>query len=343
MPYNRTMRSPAPYIYTGMNARRTAILVISLLSLQLIIMGILHDFASIFLIISAGAAATLASFLISYTQSNQSKAVFDIHALVTGLLIGFFLPVNSGFIFSFLIAFMSYFFSWGVFGGKGSSWVNPVMLAACIAAVCKPDCFIQPVGFNQIVSNGSVFAAMEGSGLLQTPADQYVTSMLNSTFLHGVGVTLPEGYIKLFLYYPSAVPAFRYNFLTLCSSIILLSAKTVHKTLPFTFLTVYGLLIYLFPSAAQANAHGKGDILSALLTSGALFSAFFVMNDGGSIPRSSGGRCITGILTGIFAFCIVGPGAVPAGIPFTVLFVNCINPVIDRLEVSFYKRKRGAL
>ena len=171
MPYNRTMRSPAPYIYTGMNARRTAILVISLLSLQLIIMGILHDFASIFLIISAGAAATLASFLISYTQSNQSKAVFDIHALVTGLLIGFFIPVNSGFGFSFLIAFMSYFFSWGVFGGRGFSWINPVMLAVCIAAVCKPEFFIQPVGFDQIVSGGSVFVAMEASGLLQTPMD----------------------------------------------------------------------------------------------------------------------------------------------------------------------------
>ena len=340
MLYNRSQFSPAPYVYTGMNSRHSVILVLCLLSLQLAAMGIMYDFASIFLIISAGAAAMLASFLIGYTQG---KIVFDIHALVTGLLIGFFLPVNGGFIFSFLIAFMSYFFSWGVFGGKGSSWINPIMLAACIAAVCKPDCFVQPVGFDRIVSGGSVFAALEDSGLLRTPIDQYVTSMFNSTFLHGVDVTLPEGYIGLFLHYPSAVPAFRYNLLTLCSSIVLLSAKTIHKTIPFTFLFVYGLLIYLFPSAVQASVYGKGDILSALLTSGALFSAFFVMNDNGSIPRSREGRCITGILTGIFAFCIAGPGAVPAGIPFAVLFVNCINPLIEWLESSFYKRKRGVL
>ena len=340
MPYNQTTLSPAPYIYTGMNGRHTAILVLSLLSLQLIVMGILHDFASISLIISAGAAATLVSFLIGYIQDN---AAFDIHALVTGLLIGFFLPVNSGVFFSFLIAFVSYFFSWGIFGGKGSSWINPVMLAACIAAVCKPECFVQPVSFDRIVSNGSVFAAMGTSGLLPTAADQYVTSMLNSTFLHGVGVTLPEGYIGLFLHYPSAIPAFRYNFLTLCASIILLSSKTIHKTLPFTFLLVYGLLIYLFPSAGKAPPYGKGDILSAILTSGALFSAFFAMQDGGSIPRSWGGRCLTGILTGAFAFCIAGPGARPAGIPFAVLFVDCINPLIEWLESYFYKRNRGAL
>jgi len=338
MPYNRTMLAPSPYIYTGMNAQHTAILVLGLLSLQLIAMGIMHDFASIFLIVSTGAATTLASFLIGYIQG---KGTFDIHAFVTGLLIGFFLPVNSGFVFGFLIAFISYFFSWGVFGGKGHSWINPVMFAACIATVCKPDCFVQPVSFDQIVSGGSVFAAMEPSGILQTPTDQSITSMLNSTFLHGVGVTLPEGYIGLFLHCPSAIPAFRYNLLTLCSSIILLSSKTINKIIPFTFLIVYGLLVYLSPSLWQAGA--KGDILSALLTSGAFFSAFFVMNDGGSIPRSRQGRCVTGILTGIFAFFIAGPGAVPVGIPFAVIFVDCLNPLIEWLETYFYKKRRGSL
>lgn len=342
MPHNRNAATftPAPYIYTGSNARHTTILVLSLLSLQLIVMGILYDFASIFLIISTGAAAALAAFFINY---RQGKRAFDIHALVIGLLIGFFIPVNSGFGFSFLIAFMSYFFSWGVFGGRGFSWINPVMLAVCIAAVCKPEFFIQPVGFDQIVSGGSVFAAMEASGLLQTPMDQYVTSMFNSTFLHGAGVTLPEGYIGLFFHYPSAIPAFRYNLLTLCSSIILLALQTINKTIPFTFLVVYGVLVYLFPSVEQTGLYGKGDILSALLTSGALFSAFFVMNDGGSIPRSWEGRCITGILTGVFAFFITGPAAVPAGIPFAVLFVDCFNPLIEWLESCIYRRRRGAL
>ena len=340
MPHNYAARFPAPYIYTGVNARHTAILVLSLLVLQLIVMGIMYDFASIFMIMSAGTAAALASFLIGYTQG---KRVFDIHALVTGLLIGFFMPANSGFVFSFLIAFMSYFFSWGIFGGKGFSWINPVMLAACIAAICKPECFVQPIGFDRIAANGSVFAALAPSGLLQTPADQYITSMFNSTFLHGAGVTLPAGYAGLFLHYPSAIPAFRYNLLTLCSSIVLLSSKTINKTLPFTFLLVYGLLIYLFPSVGQAGVYGKGDILSALLTSGAFFAAFFVMNDGGSISRSWEGRCMTGILTGIFAFFITGPGAIPAGIPFAVLFVDCLNPLIEWMESYIYRRIRGIL
>lgn len=115
MPHNYAARFPAPYIYTGVNAWHTAMLVLSLLLLQLIAMGIMHDFASIFMIISAGTAATLASFLIGYTQG---KRVFDIHALLTGLLIGFFLPVNSGFVFSFFDCVYELLFQLGDFRRK---------------------------------------------------------------------------------------------------------------------------------------------------------------------------------------------------------------------------------
>ena len=341
MLYNQSPPVKAPYIYTGINTRHTALLFLFLLLLHIAVMGFMHDFAGILLIICTGAAAVCASLLIDY---RQGKATFDIHTLLTGLLIGFFLPIESGFIFSFFVAFMSYFLSWGVFGGKGTSWINPVMLAACIAAVGKPDCFVQPVNFDQIVSGGNVFAALEtASNTIKTFEDQHLTSILNSTLLHSVGVTLPEGYIGLFFLYPSSIPAFRYNILTLLCSVILLSSKAIHKTVPFTFLAVYGMLVYFFPPAMQQHTYGRGDILSAILTSGALFSAFFVMNDGGSLPRSWGGRLICGSLTGIFAFCIIGPGAYPAGIPFAVILVNCITPLIEQLETYVYKKKREAL
>ena len=33
----------------------------------------------------------------------------------------------------------------------------------------------------------------------------------------------------------------------------------------------------------------------------------------------------------------------PAGFPFAVLCTDCLNPLIEQLEVSVYKRKRGLL
>ncbi|MGP1444582.1 RnfABCDGE type electron transport complex subunit D [Treponema sp.] len=340
MPYNRTQRFPAPYIYSGISTQSRVRLVIALLALYIAVMGMAHDFSGIMLIICTGTAAVSASLLIGYQQGTVS---FDIHALLAGLLMGFFIPADGGLVFSFFIAFMSYFLSWGIFGGKGSSWVNPVMLTVCIAAICKPACFVHPVDAEQIISGGSVYAALESAGVSRIPADQYLTSLFNSTVLHNIGVTLPEGYLSLLFVYPSSIPAFRYNLLTLFCSIILLSSKALHKTLPFAFLAVYGMLIYFFPSAHKAAPLGRGDILSALLTSGALFSAFFVMNDSGSIPRSWGGRLISGILTGIFAFFMSGTARNPAGIPFAVLFTDCINPLIEQGERVFYQKRRRAL
>ena len=281
MQYSRTL-SPAPYIYAGMNSRQTAVLTLILLLLHLAVMGFMRDIAGIITICCTGAAAALASFLIGY---NQGKMSFDLHALLAGLMIGFFLPTDSGLMFSFFTAFMSYFLSWGVFGGRGSSWVNPVMLAVCIAAVCQPGHFVQPVSIDQITAGGSVFAALETAGVMRLSADQSVTSILNSALLHRIGVTLPEGYVSLFLLYPSAIPAFRYNLLTLLSSIVLLSSQAMHKTLSFSFLVVYGLSVYFFSSALANTPFGRGDILSAMFSSGAFFAAFFVMTEPASSPK----------------------------------------------------------
>lgn len=340
MPYSTIEPFPQPYLYTGLNAKQHTLLVLILLSFQLIAMGVMRDGGSIRVILSAATASACAASLIAY---RHGRITFDLQAFVTGLLMGFLFPCTDSGTWSFCIAFISYLFSWGLFGGKGYSWINPIALAACIAAICKPGSFVPPVSLDKIASSGSIFAAMENTGLLQAPVDQYLTSVLNSTFLHKVGVTLPEGYISLLLYYPSVIPAFRYNLLTLICSIILLSTKTLHKTLPFTFLATYALLVYFFPSAQHANAYGKGNILSALLTSGVLFSAFFVLGDNGSLPRSWQGRCITGLLTGICTFCIAGYGITAAGVPFAVLSVNCFNPLIEWLESYWYKRRRGTV
>lgn len=323
-----------------MNIQQNALLVLALLCIQLIAMGIMQDGASIRVILSAGAASACAAALIAY---RHGRITFDIHAFVAGLLMGFFFPCTGSCTWCFFTAFISYFFSWGVFSGKGNSWINPIALASCIAAICKPECFVQPVSLEAITSSGSIFTAMESSGLLQSPIDQYVTSVLNSSILHNAGVTVPEGYISLLLYYPSAVPALRYNFLILISSIVLLSTRVLHKTLPFTFLVVYSLCVYFFPSARQAQSYGKGDVLSALLTSGVLFSAFFVLGDNGSTPRSWQGRCLVGILTGLFAFSIAGYGVRVCGIPFAILFVNCLSPLVEWLESYWYRKRRGTV
>ncbi|MGP1594131.1 MAG: RnfABCDGE type electron transport complex subunit D [Treponema sp.] len=331
---------PGPFIYTSMQKDHRAYSIMLLLILHTAMMVFLQDFAALLVIAVSGAAAFSASAVIGV---SEKKYAFDIHAVLMGLLTGFFLPVHAGFFFAFVITFLTYCLTWGAFGGKGTSWLHPVMLAVCIAYISKPDYFIPPVSFDQMNSAGGLFPALNAAGISRWTFDQPITSLLNSKILHPLGVTLPEGYMSLFFSYPADIAALRYNGITLIASIILLSLRAIEKTVPFVFLTVYGLLVYVFAQFPVSGELGGGDILAAWLTSGAFFTAFFVLYNAGSLPRSQGGRILSGVIMGVAAFFISGPSMNPAGIPFAVVLTNCITPLIEQLESAFYRKRRSRL
>ena len=57
----------------------------------------------------------------------------------------------------------------------------------------------------------------------------------------------------------------------------------------------------------------QGDMILALLTSGTLFAAFFLMQWFGTIPMTRRGKIIYGFAGGIIAFIFSGCGTSPIG------------------------------
>ncbi len=339
MRYNISNQHPtAPFIYGSIRASYQDNLLLVLLTLQIIVMGLMHDFSGIMVLVCAALGAYAAGIL---TNESDNKYRPNPQILIAGLLTGFFLPNDIGFLFSFIIACIGYFLSRGIFGGKGGSWINPVALAVCIASICKPDCFSHLITTEQIAQSGSVFNAFTAAGFSHISADQSVTSMLNTSFLHRAGVTLPQGYITMLISFPSKIPAFRYNIITLASSVLILSIKGIQKTLVFTFLGVYGALIWFFPITQGIHGYAQGDILYAWLTGGTFFAAFFIITDTGTLPRSNTGRFVSGLLLAVFAFFVARPTASQAGIPFAILSANCLTPLIEQVETLCYKKMRA--
>ena len=229
-----------------------------------------------------------------------------------------------------------------MFGGTGRNWLNPVAFAVCAAYISRPEAFPPLISdFSLLREKGSIFALMEANGLLKLKTDFTVTSALNSLLLHGVGVTLPEGYISLFLNSTSSIPAFRYNIVTLMSSIILFSIRVADYILPAFFLTTYAILVWVFGMVPVSNIYFTGDILSAVLTGGVLFAAFFVMTEPASSPKTKYGKAMSGFFTGLFAFFICAHGASPAGIFFAIILSNVISPLIEKLEIKIQAKKRS--
>lgn len=329
----------APFINASVNIFRQTKLVLLLLAVQIAAMGFMKDVRGISILVCTVAGVLTASLLIGITKK---KYTFDIQAVVTGVFIGFFFPNDSGFLFSFIIAFISYSLSEGIFGGKNGIWIHPVMLAVGIASVSQPHLFVNSITQAHLHEAGGGFNAFSAQGFSRIAADRSITALLNTSFLHKAGVTLPEGYLTMLINFPSKIPAFRYNILTLASSLLLLSLQTIQKTLVFTFLGAYAVLVYLFPFAQGMQGFAQGDILYAWLTGGVLFSAFFIITNTSTLPRSNGGRFVSGLSTAFFAFFTVHPAASQAALPFAVMSANCLTPLIEQAEVFFYKKMRAS-
>ena len=338
--YSNLSLMTAPFVYTRLPVLGMNIAVLSLLGIQILILAITADFYALLNITAAVMGVLCVENLLRYLAS--SKLSLSLEMVISGLLIGFFMPTGIGFIFVFILSAFSVFIVKTVFGGTGRNWLNPVAFAVCAAYISRPEAFPQLISnFSLLREKGSIFALMEANGLLKLKTDFTITSALNSLLLHGVGVTLPEGYISLFLNSTSSIPAFRYNIITLMSSIILFSIRVADYILPAFFLTTYAILVWTFGMVPVSNIYFTGDILSAVLTGGVLFAAFFVMTEPASSPKTKYGKAMSGFFTGLFAFFICAHGASPAGIFFAIILSNVISPLIEKLEIKIQAKKRS--
>lgn len=338
--YSNLSLMTAPFVYTRLPIFKINIAVLSLLGIQILILAITADFYALLNITAAVMGVLCVENLLRYLAS--SKLSLSLEMIISGLLIGFFMPTGIGFIFVFILSAFSVFIVKTVFGGTGRNWLNPVAFAVCAAYISRPEAFPPLISdFSLLREKGSIFALMEANGLLKLKTDFAVTSALNSLLLHGVGVTLPEGYISLFLNSTSSIPAFRYNIVTLMSSIILFSIRVADYILPAFFLTTYAILVWTFGMVPVSNIYFTGDILSAVLTGGVLFAAFFVMTEPASSPKTKYGKAMSGFFTGLFAFFICAHGASPAGIFFAIILSNVISPLIEKLEIKIQAKKRS--
>ncbi len=329
-----TLISPAPFVFIRPTVAHMSVITIAVIVPQLFALILAHDFRALATIVFCIAGASAAELLLLPVRNKMM--INDGTAVLIGLLTAFFLPSGIPFVTALLVTFSGVVLCRTLFGGLGTNWINPVMFSVAIAYLTSPDAFPSfLVTAASVQSSGDAFAALRTDNFQQLAADQGLTASLNSWFFSHLGIKLPDGYMTLFLDSPSTIPAFRFNLLTLGASIILLAGDIIDKIVPAVFLFTYAICVRLFALVPFGAAVSSGDILFALLTGGILFTAFFILPDYATSPRTATGKVFSGILAGILAFLLCGPGGSPIGIVFTVLAVNAINPVLELIENRF--------
>lgn len=320
-----------PYIYEKPSISAVSLRILVLLALQIIVLFFTKSYNAI-IVISCSAFGSLLASLIHFFLTKKNKFL-SLTNLIHGILIGMLLPQNYPPFTALLVSFGTLIIFKYVFESSENFWINivsvSVLIAYFIGKVYFPEFLITPDLFSvknpsvQLINNG-VFPVYD--------FDITLTNFLNSNILNNFKVTLPQGILSMLWDTNSVIPAFRFNLLTIIASLVLFSDNSFSMLIPSIFLFVYLFLIRLFFPYVSGGEFNQGDVLLALLTSGTLFTAVFLIQWFGTHPMTIIGKIIYAVIAGLYAFITVGCGTSPIGMIYVIIICNIINLLIRLIE-----------
>lgn len=320
-----------PFSSASYSLGTISLVMISLLLVQAAMLAVSKSFDSLAVLFFALLASVLAeaAFYFSKRTEKHSWRISIIQGLVAGLLVPSVYPVHAVFAVIFLTLLLGKF----VFGSFASSWANLIALCIVILYFLNPSAFPPfSVSAQELQSRNAALSLIQNGAVPLLELDSSITDFLNSYIFKFFGISIPEGYVSLFWDNGSVIPAFRFNLITLISSIILISFDMIDYVVPAVFLFVYSLLVKFLLPFCIGGIPFQGDILLALLTSGTLFCTLYLLQWYGTLPMTLGGKILYGFFAGAAGFLIIGSGTSSAGYVFLVLVINLISPVIQFFE-----------
>ncbi|MEE1181133.1 MAG: RnfABCDGE type electron transport complex subunit D [Treponema sp.] len=321
-----------PFHFASWSLETVSAVTIALLLIQVIMLAVTKSYASIVVLAASLAASVLSEIVHKAFLSKDTRIKWRI-SVIQGLLTGLLLPAAYNPAAVFIVVFLTMtVFRWA-FGEFAESWAN--LVAVCVIVLyflnssCFPPCALTSA---DLQTRNSALVLIQNGSIVPLASDSSITEFLNKTIFKIVGISIPDGYVSLLWDNGSAIPAFRFNLITLFSSLVLFSFDFIDFIIPALFIFVYGLLVRFISPLILGGIPMQGDIILALLTSGTLFSTLFILQWYGTTPINLSGKIIYGILSGIVGFSIIGFGLSSIGYVFTVAVMNLISPCIQIFE-----------
>ena len=331
IPFGTLLSYQRPYIYRTSSITSTCIKMAVLLFIQLVVLLYTGSIAAVNVILFSFMGALLAGGVQFYVSRVPVYTLFP--SLLAGLVAGFLFPENYPKLSALILVFFIILIANFVFSGFVNNWVNPVILIIVIAWFTGKKYFPSIlIDLDSLVSRNPSLSFVQDSKLSFEFFDSPITDFLNKTVFNWFSVSLPNGYVSFLWDNHSIVPAFRFNFLNIVSSIVLFSDDSKDTIVPSLFLFVYIILVRLFAPFLAGGSLNTGDMILALFSSGTLFFAVFVIGWFGTLPMTFIGRVFLGVFAGIAAFLVTGAGTSFTGMAFTVLLCNLLNLFIRMIE-----------
>lgn len=320
-----------PFLYKKPSMTTICTRMIALLLVQIFLLAITKSYDALF-VIGATFLGALLAFGFRFFVSNES-GYSAVVVLLQGILIGMLLPETYPPVAAFFISFILLVVLKYILSSSYNIWANVVALGVVIAWFIGKRFFPSFLLTQDMIAmkNPSLLLIQKGAFPISS-FDSSVTYFLNNTIFKFFNVTIPNGYVSLMWDTHSIIPAFRFNIVTIISSLFLFSDDGVETLIPGIFIFVYMILVKLFAPVCFGGTFNTGDVILAVFSSGTLFCTVFLLQWFGTVPGSLPGKIVLAVLSGISAFLIVGSGTSSVGMVYTILIANVITVVIKVVE-----------
>ena len=292
--------SSNPHIRDKMSTDKIMLAVIVAL-MPTTIFGIWNFGIRAALIIAVTIASTVLTELIYEKLMKKEVTIWDLSAVVTGLLLALNLPVSVpwwigviGGVFAILVVKM-------LFGGLGQNFMNPALGARCFLLISFPS----------IMTNFDCDAYTGATPLASLRAGESVNvfNMVVGTEAGTIGETS-----------------------MLCivlGACLLIWLEIIDLRIPGTYIVSFLIFMALF------GGHGLDRYyLSAQLAGGGLMlGAFFMATDYVTRPVTKKGQYIYGIFLGVMTGIFRVFGASAEGVSYAIILGNILVPLIERLTL----------
>ena len=304
--------SSSPHVHSPVSTR--TIMRDVIIALLPALLGSIYFFGFRALMVTLVSVASCVFFEWAWCRLRKKPSkLYDMSAIVTGILLAFVCPVTIPYWCIILGDFFAIIIVKQLFGGIGRNIVNPALAARAFM-------FSWPVLMSTWVKVGFENAA----GMFST-ADA-VTAATPLAAMHQ-GQMPQDSLLDMFLGNIGGCIGETSAVLLLIGFGYLLIRRIISPRIPVAFLGTVALLALLFPQGNDPLAWCAAQ----LCTGGVLLGAIFMATDYVTSPVTHLGQVIFGIGCGALTILIRYFGGYNEGVSYAILVMNCCVVLLDRI------------
>ena len=266
------------------------------------------------LLVTLLSAAACLFFEWAYAKLTKTSCkIYDLSAVVTGVLLAFVCPVTIPYWCIIIGDFFAIIVVKAIFGGIGRNIVNPALAgrAFMFSYPALMTRWVKPGFANAAGIFSTVDAVTGATPLAQMSQGLLPEATVSELFLGNIGGCIGETSVLLLV----------------LGLLYLLVRKVITLRIPLAFIGTVAVLTVLFP---QGNDNLQW--MAAQLFSGGLFlGAIFMATDYVTSPITKLGQVIFGIGCGVLTVVIRYFGGYPEGVSYAILIMNCCVVLLDRI------------